>query len=370
MDMAERLGWRRRMILTAACGAVLALAAGRAASRLWAADGAKSSGDPARLERIRAAGPMPKVTAPVAFDTAEADAIVSALEIFPPDNPWNQLVTDWPVAPNSDKLVASVGANKVLRANDDMAYVIVPPDQAKVDVKLVDYGGESDPGPYPVPDIVPIEGWPGNYKRNPKTKDLTLEDVQRDKLKQGGDRHAIVVDPTNRMLYEFYTLKKTDNGWQAACAAIFDLKSNKLRPDGWTSTDAAGLPIFPAIVRFDELKRGVIDHPLRVTIKRSRKAYVYPATHHASRLTDANLPRMGERFRLKKNFDTSGFSPNVRTILVALQRYGMIVADNGIEWAVSIAPDERIPLMHEELRKVKGSDFEAIVAPAGYERPK
>jgi hypothetical protein len=251
-----------------------------------------------------------------------------------------------------------------------MAYVIVPPNQPKVDVKLTEYAGESDPGPYPVPPNVPIEGWPSYYKRNEKTKDLTLDDVQRDKLKQGGDRHAIVLDPTNRMLYEFYALKKTDAGWQAAGAATFDLKSNKLRPDGWTSTDAAGLPLFPAIVRFDELKRGVIDHPLRVTVPRTRKSYVYPATHHAGHTTDANYPRMGERFRLKKDFDVSRFSPNVRVILTALQRYGMIVADNGISWAVSIAPDERIPPMHDELRKIKGSDFEAIEPPPGYQRAK
>jgi hypothetical protein len=364
--------WRNAWIWAVVAGCVLLSSAfnPRHASRAEPAAPVTASADPARLARIKAASPMPKVTAPIMFDTPEADAVVSALEVFPPDNPWNQLVTDWPVHPNSAKLVAAVGANKVLRANDDMAYVIVPPDQAKVDVKLVQYAGESDPGPYPVPPNVPIEGWPGNYRRNPKTKDLTLDDVQRDKLKQGGDRHAIVVDPTNRMLYEFYTLRKTDGGWEAACAAIFDLKSNKLRPDGWTSTDAAGLPIFPAIVRFDELKRGVIDHPLRVTIPRSRKAYVYPATHHAGHTKDENTPRMGDRFRLKKDFDVTKFTPEVRVILTALQRYGMIVADNGISWAVSIAPDERIPVMHEELRKVKGSDFEAIEPPAGYERAK
>ena len=126
-------------------------------------------------------------------------------------------------------------------------------------MKLVSYPDESDKGPYPLPDNVPIEGWPANYtrylaKRDAKFKGLTLEDVQRDKLKEDGDRHGIVVDPTNRMLYEFYQLKKTDAGWQAACEATFDLKSNKLRPDGWTSSDAAGLPIFPAVVRYDEIE--------------------------------------------------------------------------------------------------------------------
>jgi hypothetical protein len=123
-------------------------------------------------------------------------------------------------------------------------------------------------------------------------------------------------------------------------------------------------------VRYDELKRCVVEHALRVTVRRTRRAYVYPATHFASRLTDENLPRMGERFRLRKDFDVSGFSPEVKTILVALKRYGMLVADNGIEWAISIAPDPRIPVLHEELRKIKGSDFEVVQPPAGYKPPK
>ncbi|HJZ57677.1 MAG TPA: hypothetical protein VKE74_22105 [Gemmataceae bacterium] len=323
------------------------------------------SGDPGRVERIRGAK-MPAVTKSVMFDTPEADAICSALEVFPPDNPWNLLVEDWPVHPNSQKIVASVGTDKPLRYNPDMGFVLVPPDQKRIDMKLVSYPDESDKGPYPLPDNVPIEGWPVSYTRNPKLKDTTLDDVQRDRLKENGDRHGIVVDPTNRMLYEFYQLKKTDAGWQCACAAVFDLKSNKLRPDGWTSSDAAGLPIFPAVVRYDELKRGKVEHAMRVTVRRTRRAYVYPATHFASRLTDENLPRMGERLRLRKDFDVSKFSPEVQAILQGLKKYGMFVADNGIEWAISCAPDPRIPVLHEELRKVKGSDFEVIVPPPGY----
>lgn len=325
----------------------------------------KVAGDPARLERIKSAK-MPDVTKPVSFDTPEADAILAALEVFPPDNPWNLLVEDWPLHPNSKKIVESVGVNKVFRGNPDMGFALVPSNQKKVDVRIVGYPDESDKGPFPVPDLVPIEGWPVGYKG----KKVTLEDVQRNTLKEDADRHGIVVDPVNRMLYEFYQLRRADKGWEATCSAIFDLKSNKLRPDGWTSSDAAGLPIFPAIVRYDELKRGVIDHPLRVTVRKTRRAYVYPATHFASRLTDGNLPRMGERFRLRKDFDVSKFSPEVKTILVALKRYGMLVADNGIEWAISIAPDPRIPVMHEELRKIKGSDFEVVEPPAGYKPPK
>jgi hypothetical protein len=329
----------------------------------WAALAADPpKGDPARLERLRAAA-VPKIDKPVAFYTPEADAVCSALEVFPPDNPWNLLVEDWPVHPNSAKIVSSVGTTKPLRYNPDMGFVLVPPDQRKIDLKLVQYPDESDKGPFPIPDTVPIEGWPVGYRRNPKLRGTTLDDVQRDKLKEGGDRHGIVVDPVNRVLYEFYQLKKTDAGWQASCAAIFDLKSNKLRPAGWTSADAAGLPIFPAVVRHDELRRGVVDHALRVTVRRTRRAYVHPATHFASRLTDPDLPRMGERLRLRKDFDVTGFSPEAKAILTALKRYGMLVADNGIEWAVSVTPDPRIPVLHDELRKVKGSDFEVVVAP-------
>jgi hypothetical protein len=322
-------------------------------------------GDPARLERIRAAK-MPEITRPVSFDTPEADAIVAALEVFPADNPWNLVVSDWPLHPNSANIIKSIGANKPLRYSPDMGYVLVPPNQPKIDVKLVGYPDESDKGPYPVPDNVPIEGWPMNYHRGRGGQKITLDDVQRDRLKENGDRHGIVVDPINRMLYEFYQLKKVGDRWQAAQASIFDLKSNKLRPDGWTSSDAAGLPIFPSIIRYDELKRGKIEHALRVTVVKTRRAYVYPATHYASPHKDENLPRMGERIRLRKDFDLSRFTPEVRTILKGLQTYGMMVADNGLDWMLSVAPDARIPIVHEELRKVKGSDFEVVQPPPGY----
>lgn len=321
-------------------------------------------GDPARLERIKSAK-MPQITKPILFDTPEADAILSALEVFPPDNPWNLVVSDWPLHPNSKNIVASIGAEKRFRYNPDMGFVLVPTDQKKVDVKIVGYPGESDKGPFPVPDIVPIEGWPVMYKG----KKVTLDDIQRDALKENGDRHALVVDPTNRILYEFYQLKKTDAGWQATCSAIFDLKSNKMRPEEWTSTDAAGLPVFPSVVRFDELKRGIVEHAMRVTVVKSRKAYVYPARHHASPHTDENLPRMGERLRLRQDFDISSFTPEVQAILKGLKKYGMFVADNGIDWAISVAPDPRIPVLHEELAKIKGSDFEVVQPPQGYQPP-
>jgi hypothetical protein len=322
-----------------------------------------------RLQRFQAAE-MPKLERAIQFNTPEADAILAALEVFPPDNPWNIPVDQWPLHPNSKGIIASIGGGKPLRYNPDMSFVLVPPNQKLIDVKLSAYSEESDKGPYPVPDNATIEGWPAGFKRDAATKSLTLEDVQRGKPTLDADRHGIVVDPVNRKLYEFYRLTKTDTGWKAEQASIFDLASNRLRPDGWTSSDAAGLPIFPSIVRYDELKRGKIEHALRATFVKTRRAYVYPATHFASRSNDENLPRMGERFRLRQDFDTSKFSPEVKTILEALKRYGMLNADNGIDWAISVAPDERIPVLHEELRKVKGSDFEVVTPPQGYVPPK
>ena len=303
--------------------------------------------------------PMPPIAGPVRFDTPEADKILAALQVFPPDNPWNQDVSKWPVHPNSRNIIGAIGAEKPLRHNSDMGFIFVPASQKRVPVAIKLYPDESDKGPFPVPEGLPIEGWPVNYQG----KNVTLDDVQRDKLREGGDRHAIVVDPIKGMLYEFYQTLKIGGGWQVSQASVFDLKSNKLRPDGWTSTDAAGLPIFPAVVRYDELKRGMIEHALRVTVRKSRKAYVHPATHFASRLNDPNLPRMGECIRLKADYPIDGFSPNVQTILKGLKKYGMLVADNGLEWAISVAPDPRIPVMHEELRRIKGSAFEVVEAP-------
>jgi hypothetical protein len=320
----------------------------------------KVEGDPARLARIRKAK-MPKVAKPILFNTPEADAICSALEVYPPNNPWNLVVENWPLHPNSKNIIASIGPKKPFRYNPDMGFVLVPPDQKKINVKNVGYAAESDKGPFPVPNNIPIEGWPVGYKG------LTLDAVQR--KKEEGDRHAIVVDPTNRVLYEFYQMRKTDDGWQTTQTSIFNLKSNKLRPDGWTSADAAGLPIFPAVVRYDELKRGIVEHAMRVTVVKTRRAYVYPATHFASRLTDENLPRMGERIRLRKDYDISGFSPDVQAILKGLKKYGMFVADNGIDWAISVAPDPRMKDMNAELRKIQGSAFEVVTPPEGYEPP-
>jgi hypothetical protein len=247
-----------------------------------------------------------------------------------------------------------------------MAFVIVPPDQARVDVAIDEAPDESDKGPFPIPDNIPIEGWPAAYERNGSR--LSLAEVQKRPKAYESDRHAIVVDPLHGKLYEFFNFGKTDHGWAAAQASIFDLDSNRLRPDGWTSADAAGLPIFPAVVRHDELERGVVAHAMRVTVSRTRRAFVHPATHFASRLEDPNLPRMGERLRLRGNADIRGFSSRARAILNGLKKYGMFVADNGIDWAISSTPDPRITPFHEELRKIKGSDFEVVVAPGSRDR--
>ncbi len=331
-------------------GAVLALAGMHTAERSRGANQQRTPGRAERRNPDRTA--MPQLTQPVMFNTPEADRIVAALQIYPPDNPWNEDISKRPVHRNSRNLIASVGRDKNLAYNLDMAFILVPMDQKRVPVKLTDYAEESDPGPYPVPDNAPIEGWPLSGE--------PLEKIQR----QGeGDRHLLVVDPFNRMLYEFYSGRKTDAGWTAMQASIFDLKSNKLRPDGWTSSDAAGLPIFPSVVRFDEVERGMVEHALRFTIRNSRRGYVYPATHFASSKTSADLPRMGERFRLRADFDISGFSPHPKAILKGLKKFGMFVADNGGDWRISVAPDSRITGL-DELRKVKGKDFE-VIEPTG-----
>ena len=314
-------------------------------------------------ERVRP--PMPRISAPVTFGTPEADRILEAMQVFPPDNAWNQDVSAMPVAKDSAALVASIGADRNLGYNLDMGFVLVPPDQKRVNVKLVDYPQDSDPGPYPVPDNAPIENWPLDVNEDegalPKPGQ-TLEDLQRNGT---GDRHVIVVDPVNGKLYEFWQGRRTDTGWQASNEATFDLKTGALRPERWTSSDAAGLPVFPAVVRYDECERGKVEHAMRFTVRRSRRGYVLPATHWASRSFDKSFPRMGERFRLRASFDTSGFPKHARAILEGLKTYGMFVADNGSDWLMSISPDRRLQGL-ETLKRVKGSDFEVVDTGARY----
>ena len=321
------------------------------------------------MRALAAADPPPVPSAPVLFDTPEADRLLERLQIFPPDNPWHEDVSARPVDPSSDAIVASIGADEPLGYNLDMNFVIVPPDQPRVPVRILEYPAESDPGPFPIPPNAPIENWPLAHNESLTSippAGATLEYVQRNGT---GDRHLILVDPGNGLLHEFWQARLTDAGWVAANVATFDLRSNRMRPDGWTSSDAAGLPIFPSVVRYDEVARGRIDHALRVTVRRSRRAYVYPARHFASRHADASLPRMGERLRLKQSVDVSGFPPHARIVLEALKTYGMLVADNGKDWLVSIAPDRRFKGL-EALDRIKGADFEVIVPTGPDEGPR
>jgi hypothetical protein len=269
---------------------------------------------------------------------------------FPADNAWNLNISTAPVDPNSANLLAGIGLTTGLHpdfgtvwngAPNGIPYMVVSGTQAKVPVTF-DYADESDPGPYPIPANAPIEGGPTAT----------------------GDRHILILDRDNWKLYELFAATTTDGGksWRAGSGAIFDLSSNALRPAGWTSADAAGLPIFPGLVRYDEVVEAkAIRHALRFTCTRTRRAYVSPARHFASSNTDANLPPLGMRVRLKAGFDISGFSPNIQVILNAMKTYGLILADNGSNWYVSGAPD---PRWNDEelatLRRVKGSDFEVV----------
>jgi hypothetical protein len=278
-----------------------------------------------------------------------AGASLNGRRVFPADNAWNQDISNEPVDPNSANLIASIGLNTTLHpdfgtvwngAPNGIPYVVVSGSQGRVPITFTAYGDESDPGPYPVPSDAPIEGGPNGT----------------------GDRHVIVIDRDNWKLYELYRAFPDGSGWSAESGAVFDLNSNALRPAGWTSADAAGLPIFPGLVRYDEVfGLREITHALRFTAARTRRAYVHPARHFASSNADPNLPPMGMRVRLKASFDISGYSPAVQVILRALKRYGMILADNGSNWYVSGAPDPR--WNDDELRTLKtlrGSDFEVV----------
>lgn len=267
---------------------------------------------------------------------------------FPDDNPWNKDISNEEVDPNSEVLIASIGWNTGLHPDFGtvwegspigIPYVVVADTQRKVPVTF-EYDDESDAGPYPIPSDAPIEGG--------KDSD--------------GDRHILVIDRDNRKLYELFDAHPNDSGWSAGSGAIFDLNTNDLRPDGWTSADAAGLPIFPGLVRYDEVfEVKAIRHALRFTASRTRRAYVYPARHYASSRTEDSLPPMGMRVRLKDSVDISGFSEPVQVILLAMKRYGMFLADNGSNWYVSGAPDSRWDDDDlSSLSSIKGSDFEVI----------
>jgi hypothetical protein len=307
--------------------------------------------------------PLPPVTAPLPGHDPQADAVLSRLPLLPPGHPLREEVTAWPRHPRHDALMANLDPGGRLTLNHDMACILVPPDQPLVPLVLdPGYQAESDPGPFPIPDDTPLEGWPRAFQQ-PDTPLPALGDVQRDPERYPGDRHAIVLDPQRRRLYEFFHFVRRADGWHALQASVFDLATFRLRPDGWTSADAAGLPIFPLVVRYDELAYGLVDHPLRVTFRRTRRAYLYPARHYASRETDPDLPRMGERLRLRADFDITGFSPPAQAILRGAQCYGLVVADNGADWTISATPDPRFPDLAHELQYVPATAFEWLLPP-------
>jgi hypothetical protein len=273
--------------------------------------------------------------------------------IFPADNIWNTPIDDLPVDPSSADYVDTIGASATLHADFGsglwppgsnspigIPFVEVGPGQPLVGINYTAYGTESDPGPWPVPEDAPIEGGPD----------------------AGGDRHVIVLDRYDCMLYElFYAFPQGDGSWNAASGAAYDLTANDLRPAGWTSADAAGLPILPGLVTYDEVASGEITHAIRFTAPQTRNQYVWPARHYASQLSGAQYPPMGQRFRMKADYDISGYSPEIQVMLTAMKRYGLILADNGSSWFISGAPDERWDndMLHE-WDDIPGSAFEAV----------
>lgn len=268
--------------------------------------------------------------------------ILGGCPVFPADNPWNRDVSGYPVDPRSDVYVTSISAGGTRFLHADFGsdptygipYVVVPASQPFVPIRFVEYGDESDPGPYPVPPGAPVEA--------------------------GGDRHVLVLHSGACKLYELYHARFDGSGWSAGSGAVFDLSSNRRRPDTWTSADAAGLPILPGLVRYDEVLTGEIRHALRFTVERTQRAFIHPATHYGSS-DDPDDPPMGLRLRLKASYDISGFTGQARVVLEALRRYGMIVADQGTSWYISGATDPRWRDTDlDQLKSVPGSAFEVV----------
>jgi len=277
---------------------------------------------------------------------------VAGCDVFPADNIWNTPIDTLPVDADSATYIATIGATAYVHADFGsgewppgsgnpigIPYTDVPGTQPQVPVTFY-YDDESDPGPYPIPPDAPIEGGP----------------------ESDGDRHVLVLDRDNCVLYELFDAwPQSDGSWEAGSGAKFDLHSHALRPDTWTSADAAGLPILPGMVRYDEVAAGEIRHALRFTAPQTRGEHVWPARHDASSLTGTQYPSMGQRFRLRVDFDVSGFSPEVQVMLRALKKYGMMLADNGSAWFISGVPDGRWDNdALRELHQVHGSDFEAV----------
>lgn len=271
---------------------------------------------------------------------------IAGCPIFPADNVWNVPIDKLPLDPRSKDYVNSIGVDKPLHPDFASVPTIGMPitvmDSHVTWVKVTFDYGDSDPGSYPIPPNAPFEGGPNGDPN--------------------GDRHMILVDKDRCMLVEIGNVKKlSDIAWKAGAGIKIDLTSNGLRPDGNTSADAAGFAVLPGLVRYDEVAAGEIRHAIRFTAPKTQQAHIWPARHDASRITDPKFPPMGVRFRLRADFDISGFSKSDQVILTALKRYGMFLADNGSSWFISGATDPRWndDDLHE-LTKVKGSDFEAV----------
>lgn len=289
----------------------------------------------------------PTVTGARGESAGAGGSVLGGCAVFPPNNPWNQDVSTFPVHPNSAKYIASINASGRTKLHPDFGsdpqsgipFVLVPEGQPRVPIAFTEAADESDPGPYPVPPGAPVEGGPN----------------------ADGDRHVLVLQQGACKLYELFGAFRAASGWRAGSGAVFDLDSNELRPDYWTSADAAGLPVLPGLVRYDEVASGTITHALRFTVSRSQKAFIHPATHFASSSSNANLPPMGLRLRLRADFDTSGYTGATLAVLEALKKYGMFVADNGTDWFISGAPDARWDDDElGQLKNVPGSAFEAV----------
>jgi hypothetical protein len=337
-----------------------------------------------RAERInhegRILGPAAAATTPTLFNTAAADAIVSAMQIMPRDNPWNEDISRRPVHTNSDAIIAQIisdlsSSRRTLRPFYEMNYVLVPDNQPRVTIPFFNYPNESDldggtfpNGSYPIPANLPIETWPRG------TGNLTLQQWQQDVNNTGGDRHAIIVAPGAGSIWETWLTKLTSSGWQASNGAKFNLNSNALRPAGWTSGDAAGLPMFPALVRYDECQRGMVEHALRIVVAKTRREYIYPATHYASSIpaTSTNYPAMGQRVRLKASFAIpDNWTIEEKAVLRALKKYGALVADNGGFFSVSVCPDDRFAAnAFDHLSTIGISNFEVIQTTGPAEGPR
>lgn len=336
---------------------------------------AASFGSAERINHAgRILGALQTPTVATLFNTPQADAILSTLQVFPTSSAWNEVIINRPLLPNSAAMIAMIRSElatnrRNFRAFYEMNFALVPNNQPLVPIDFITYPDESDPGPYPIPANQPIELWPVN------TEGQTLDQWQRDVYNWGGDRHGLMVQPGTGDLYETWQMKKLASGaWQASNGAKFDLDSNAMRPAGWTSGDAAGLPMFPALVRYDEVQRGEIEHALRLVVKHTRRAYLYPARHHASSpsTTDPNVPAMGERLRLKASFVIpTSWSDEAKCVARALKKYGAIVADNGNFFQTSITPDDRWPAgCFDDLWNIDVNDFEVVQTTGENEGPR